>query len=335
MSQMIRARTPSAILFGMPLKKKAIFFRQLATMVNSGLPVGRAVATASEVGLGQLGDDLANLIEHGNTLAESMEKFPYHFDRYEIALVKAGESAGQLDDQLKEVAASAESAWSLTYQLLGRLLYPMLVVHAAIFLPPLFILITQSLEAYLKLTMALFLPMWFLIGISFVTYRYFRIMGGPRRLMDHAISAIPIIGTPYRGLARIRFLEALANLNEAGFLPNNAVPLAADACGNFWLRDAIMEAWNKEGRECAISDVMYRSKVFSPMELGLIVSGEEAGQFSHTLRKAAESLKPDYQAQVHRIATILPVVLLLCVGVLVAFVAVKSMMGILAPLGQF
>ncbi len=328
------SHSPQAILFGLPLKTKAVFFRQLATMINSGLPVGRAVSTSAEAGMARLGEQMTNEIEAGNSLAETMERYPYHFDRYEVALVKAGESAGQLDIQLKEIASSVESTWSLTQQIASRLIYPFLVVHGAIFLPPLFLIVKDGIEAYLRFTLSIFFPMHLFLAGCFLAYRYFRVLGGPRRLMDHTISLIPVLGSPYKLLARIRFLDALGNLIEAGFLPNQAVPLAADSCGNFWLRDAVMEAWNVEGRESAISDIMYKSRAFSPMEIGLIVSGEEAGQFSRTLKKAAESLKPDFQAQVHRIATVLPVILLLMVGLLVGFVAVKSMMGILAPLTE-
>lgn len=328
------SHSPQAILFGLPLKTKAVFFRQLATMINSGLPVGRAVSTSAEAGMARLGEQMTNEIEAGNSLAETMERYPYHFDRYEVALVKAGESAGQLDIQLKEIASSVESTWALTQQIASRLIYPFLVVHGAIFLPPLFLIVKDGIEAYLRFTLSIFVPMHLFLACCFLAYRYFRVLGGPRRLIDHTISLIPVIGSPYKLLARIRFLDALGNLIEAGFLPNQAVPLAADSCGNFWLRDAVMEAWNVEGRESAISDIMYKSRAFSPMEIGLIVSGEEAGQFSRTMKKAAESLKPDFQAQVHRIATVLPVILLLMVGLLVGFVAVKSMMGILAPLTE-
>lgn len=328
------AYSPKAVLFGLPAKTKAVFFRQLATMINSGLPVGRAVSTASETGMAALGDEMTRAIESGSTLAESMSKYPYHFDRFEVELVRAGESAGQLDIQLKEVANSAENTWNLTQEIRSRLLYPFIVVHGAIFLPPLFIIVKQGIEAYLAFTMSIFIPMHLFLILSFFAFRYFRVRGGPRRLMDHAISRIPVIGTPYKFMARIRFLYAMGNLIEAGFLPNQAIPLSAESCGNFWLRDAIMEAWNVEGRESAVSDIMHRSRAFSPVEVGLVVSGEEAGQFSRTLKKAAQSLEPDFKIQVHRLATVLPVILLGLVGILVGVVAIKSMMGILAPLAE-
>lgn len=328
------AVSPQALLFGLSAQSKALFFRQLSTMVQSGLPVSRAVHTASQQGLPAVGKEIAKAIDHGSTLAEALAKFPYYFDAYEVAMCKAGETAGQLDRQLIELANSSEASWALGRKLVGKLVYPTIVLHAAIFLPPLFLLVRDGPEAYFGTVLPIIIPLYLVLGITLLGYRLFRIHGGPRRLLDHLFSKLPIIGSPIKCAARIRFFEALGNLVDAGFLPNQAIPLAAEASGNFWLRDQVLEAWNIVGRESRISDILRRSKAFSHIEVGLVVTGEEAGRFPATLKKAAETLKPEFEAQVHRLATVLPLLLLLFVGGIVGFVAVKSMMGILAPLQQ-
>lgn len=326
------AFSPQAVLFGFPAQKKAIFFRQLATMVHSGLPVSRAVSTASQQGLGAIGNQMAGLIDHGSTLAEAMGRFPYHFDRYEIAMAKAGESAGQLDRQLQELAKTAEASWMLGKKITSKLIYPAVVLHAAVLLPPLFLLVKDGLAAYLKTVLLILVPIYVIVVGLLVASRLFRAQGGPRRLMDHTLCSLPVIGTPLRFAARIRFFEALGNLIEAGFLPDQAIPLAAESCGSYWLRDRVTEAWKVIGKEAPISAVLRQSRSFSMVELGLIVSGEESGRFAQTLKKAAETLRPDFDAQVHRLATVLPILLLLGVGAIVGFVAIQSMMDIMAPL---
>lgn len=329
-----RAITPNAVLLGLSAQKKAVFFRQLSTMVASGLPVSRAVHTASQAGLEEIGKEIASAIDHGSTLAEALAKFPYHFDPYEVAMAKAGETAGQLDRQLMELAKSSEAAWALGKSITGKLVYPVIVLHGAIFLPPLFLLVKDGPAAYISTVLMVLVPLYVIFGSALLSYRLFRTHGGPRRLLDHTLARLPIIGPPMKLAARIRFFEALGNLVEAGFLPDQAIPLASEACGNYWLRDSVMEAWKVVGHDNPISEVLRRSKSFSFIELGLIVSGEEAGRFAQTLKKAAETLRPDFEAQVHRLTTILPVVLLFIVGGIVGLVAVKSMMGILAPLNQ-
>lgn len=329
-----RAVSPSAILFGLSPQKKAVFFRQLATMVHSGLPVSRAVHTASQAGMQEIGNEIASLIDHGSTLAEALAKFPYHFDSYEVAMAKAGESAGQLDQQLMELAKSSEAAWALSKNISGKMVYPLVVLHGAVLLPPLFLLVKDGPEAYLRTVLMVLVPLYVVMCGSFLSYRFFRTHGGPRRLFDHFFSAIPLVGPPMKLSARIRFFEALGNLVEAGFLPDQAVPLASESCGNFWLRDNVMEAWKVLGHDHPISDILRKSKSFSHIELGLVVTGEESGHFAATLKKSAETLRPDFEAHVHRLTTVLPVVLLLFVGGIVGLIAVKSMMAILAPLNQ-
>lgn len=331
-----RAVSPKAMLFGLPAQEKVVFYRQLATMVGSGLSIGRAASTASQQGktLSGIGNEIASDVDSGSSLSGALTKFPYHFDSYELAMIKAGEASGQLDIQLKELANSLEANWILTNKISSKLVYPIIILHAAILLPPLFLLVKDGIEAYLKTVLAVLIPLYLLAAGCALSYRLFRSQGGPRRLLDHLLAHTPILGPTLKLAARIRFLDLTSSLIEAGLLPDQAIPLAADSCNNFWLRDAIILSWQAIGKESPISQVLRQSRAFSTLELGLVVSGEESGSFASTLKKAADSLRPDFEAQVHRLATILPILLLLAVGGVVGFIAVKSMVGILAPLSE-
>jgi MSHA biogenesis protein MshG len=331
----MQAASPGAILFGVNGGTKAVFFRQLATMVHSGLPVGRAVKTSAEVGLQRLGTSLATLVEQkGLTLSEAMAKYPYHFTKYEVALVRAGEKSGQMDRQLEELAATAEADWQMRKKINSKLLYPIIVAHSVVVLPPLFLLVKDGLAAYLQTVLGILLPVYILTIGTMITYRMCKLYGGPRGFLDSVLSTAPIICGPVRYGARIRFLRTLSNLIDAGFLPSQAIPLAADACDNFWLRDKILVAWEKLGKEVNLSEVMRASDAFGSFELGLVVSGEEAGTFARSLKKASECLQPEFDAQVHRLMTVLPVLMLFMVGSIVAVVAVKTMTGIFAPVAD-
>ncbi|MFA5505033.1 MAG: type II secretion system F family protein [Vulcanimicrobiota bacterium] len=334
MSSLI-AHSPWSVLFGVNGGTKAVFFRQLATMIQAGLPVGRAVSTASEVGLRKVGSSLVSMIEKkGSTLSEAMARFPHHFSRCEVAIVRAGEKSGQMDRQLEELATAAEQDWQMQKKITSKMVYPLLVAHAAVLLPPLVLLVSSGLAAYLKAILTILVPAYCVAAGLFLSYRFFKQSGGPRRLMDTLLSTAPLIGGPKKLGARIRFLRTLASLIEAGFLPSQALPLAADSCDNFWLRDKVMPTWNKLGKEVTLSQVMRLSGAFESFEIGLVVSGEEAGSFSATLKRASESLRPEYDAQVHRLMTVLPIVMLLFVGGLVGFVVINTMAGIFAPVSD-
>jgi type IV pilus assembly protein PilC len=331
----MQAASPGVVLFGINGGTKAVFFRQLATMVHSGLPVGRAIKTSSEIGLQRLGTSLATLVEQkGCTLSEAMAKYPYHFTRYEVALVRAGEKSGQMDRQLEELAKSSEADWQMRKRVTSKLIYPLIVAHSAVVLPPLFLLVKEGLAAYLWAVLGILIPLY-TVSIGFMlTYRLFKLYGGPRAFMDNFLSNVPVIAGPMRYAARIRFLRTLANLVDAGFLPSQAVPLAADSCDNYWLRDKVIAAWEKLGKEISLSSVMRESRAFGSFELGLVLSGEEAGTFASSLKKASESLQPEFDAQIHRLMTIVPIIMLFIVGSMVAFVAIKTMTGIFAPVAD-
>lgn len=329
------AASPWTVLFGVNGGAKAVFFRQLATMVHSGLPVGRAVKTASEIGLQRLGDSLAKLVEQkGCTLSEAMARYPYHFSRFEVALIKAGEKSGQMDRQLEELASWVELDWQMHKKITSKLLYPIIVAHSVVLLPPLFLLVKDGLAAYLWAVLSILVPAYVLGLGTVIGFRMCKLYGGPRGMLDSFLSNAPLIGEAVRYGSRIRFLRTLSSLIDAGFLPSQAVPLAADSCDNFWLRDKVLKAWETLGKEVQVSEVMRASGAFKSFELGLVVSGEEAGSFANALKRASDSLRPEYEAQVHRLMTVLPILMLVVVGGIVGFVAIKTMAGIYAPIAD-
>lgn len=326
------AYSPKAILFGMNDELKAVFFRQLSTMVNAGLPVGRGVVTASEVGCKQLGLELAKLVENGKPLSEAMAHYPNHFERHEIALVKAGEASGQLDRQLDQLAGSAEKSWHMRKQIKSKMLYPIVIAHSAVMLPPLFLLVKDGLDAYVGTVLKVLVPVYLVAICSMIGYRYFRQAGGPRRLFDHLVASLPYLGEPAVYGARIRFLDVLANLIEAGFLPSQAIPLAAESCNSFWLQDRVLSTFKRLGKEVPISTVMEQSGAFRSFETGLVLTGEEAGSFVNSIKKATDALRPEYEAQIHRMMVIMPILLLFLVGGIAGYQAYSIMTGIFAPL---
>ena len=114
-----------------------------------------------------------------------------------------------------------------------------------------------------------------------------------------------------------------------------AIPLAADSADSFWLKDKVLASYNKLGKEVPVSTILRDSGVFKLFEQGRVVSGEESGSFASSLKKAADTLRPDYEAQIHRLTVILPVLLLFLVGGMVGLVAVRTMSDIFAPLNMF
>ena len=304
-------------MWGFSLTKKAIFFRQLSTLINAAVALDRAVTTAGTGTLPQAGD-IARVIVSGQSLSQAMGRYPQLFSDYELHLIQAGETSGTLDTQLEHLARETEENHQLYKSLQSKLVYPIFVAHFAVFVPPLVVLIQKGAEAYFKLTLSTLLPVYLLLGICFLLYRLGSV--GPfRLLMDTVLAWVPVLGGTLKALALTRFVRSLGHLLEAGTLPYHAYQMAAGTCGNSHVASHLLTAYRKLGQQARLSQWMTQSGLFSPTILGLIGSGEETGQLGAMFSKAAQFLEMEFRTKVNLLVTVFPVLMLLAVGVLVGF----------------
>lgn len=319
-------------MVGFPLNQKSIFYRQLATLVHSAVPINSAVKTAGIQTCPKLANEMSDFISKGHRLSEVLGRYPFYFSPYEVHMVDSGETSGNLDGQLSDLAESLERSWQLKTQIVSKLVYPLLILHCAVFIPPIFLLVTKGLEAYLTLTLGILIPVYLVAAFVFAVYRLASQNSGLRKFFDAVICALPVLGTPFRTMARARFLDAMAKLNEAGFKVDQAIPLAARACGNRAIGDRIEAAHRAVGIGQPVSATLGFGALFPPLVTTLVVSGEESGNVSPLLSKAAEHLEGDFKAQVHRLMTLLPIMLLLLVGAVVGVIVIGQMKAIMAPI---
>lgn len=303
-------------MFGFSHQKKALFFRQLATMVGASLSLDRAVATAGTGILAQA-PEMAKRIVGGDSMSACFARYPPLFSHYEVQLLKVGEASGTLDDQLKILATELEVSYRMRQSLTSKLVYPVLVAHMAIFVPPIVVLITRGPADYARLTLGMLIPIYVVLGSLWLLYRLSSTVGGFRSLIDSLLACVPVIGKVLKLLALTRFTRALAHLLNAGTLPYHAFQLAAVTCGNNWVSGRLLSAYKKLGDERKLSEWMHASNLFSITCVSLVSSGEETGQFGKMLAKASELLEMEYQASVHLVMTLLPVLTLLSVGAMV------------------
>jgi type II secretory pathway component PulF len=312
-------------LSGFPLKKKAIFFRQAATMISSGLAIDRAVSTAGLTTLPEAAK-ISRAITSGSSLSKAMSAYPWLFSEYEIAILNTGETSGTLDRQLQVLADELEQNYRLLQTLKSKLAYPILVAHVAVFVPPLVVLVMQGLKPYLQLTLGTLLPVYLVMGLAWLIHRLSS-QGSLRYLLDTALSLTPILGNVLRLLALVRFTRAMSHLLEAGTLPYHALQLASRACGNSVVESHLYTSFNKLGKDARASEWMQRSGQFNPTIVSLVASGEETGAMAAMFGKAAELLEMEFRDRVHLVMTVLPVLMLLGVGVLVGWRCVNILGG--------
>ena len=320
-------------LFGFPLKKKTIFFRQLSTMINSALSLDRAVSTAG-IGILPQAAEMAKVIVSGSSLSQCLARYPHLFSEYEVAIIGTGETSGTLDTQLKVLADELEQTYRLMQTLSAKMFYPIFVAHFAVFIPPLVLLVKDGPQAYFKLTLGTIIPIYLVLGVLFTLYRLGSNTGTFRYLIDTTLAWVPVLGNVLKLLALTRFVRALSHLVEAGTLPYHAFLVAARGCGNSWVRSRLYASYRRVGEDARLSQWMQASHLFSPTVLSLISSGEDTGQMGPMVAKGAELLEMEYQSKVNLIMTILPVLMLLAVGGLVGYQVYHLMMATYAPLFQ-
>lgn len=318
---------------GFPLKNKTVFFRQLATMITSALPLDRAITTAG-TGLLPQAREIGQKILAGNSFSQALAAYPLLFTEYEIAMIHTGETSGTLDVQLNVLAKELEQTHQLVSSLKSKMVYPVFVAHFAVFVPSLVVLIKDGVEPYFRLTLGTLIPIYIVLGVLWTGYRLGTTTGSFRYLIDTIINMVPVLGKVLRLLALTRFTRALSHLVDAGTLPYHAFQVAARACGNSWVRSQLYTSYKRCGSDAKLSQMLGLSHLFPITVTSLVESGEETGQMGPMLAKGAELLEMEYRDKVNLIMTILPVMMLLAVGGLVGFRVYKLLMATYAPIFQ-
>lgn len=313
----VMGATPHNPIFGLDLEKKALFFRQVASMVKAGISIGRSLEQASPTTLEQLGRDLSRIVEQGNPLSKAMRQFPQYFSYYESALVESGEQGGMLERSLLQLADYLERSLKLRRELLSQMVYPLLIIHVGIFIPPLYLLVQHSLMTYIFATVSVFGAFWGSILVAMLIWRALMNVPDLRRGFDTTILYIPMVGQVAAKLAMAKFLSCMAQLYEAGFLPVEAIKVSASACGNKCLEERLSALAPLVDKGMPPSVAIGKLQVISPIMMQLVSTGEQSGDAASMMQRAADMMDEDAQYSIKKVMVILPVIMLLCLGVVV------------------
>lgn len=306
--------TPLNPIFGLDLEKKALFFRQVATMVKAGISLGRALEQASRSTLEQLGHDLARVVESGTPLSKAMRGYPQYFSYYESALIQAGEQGGLLERSLLQLADYLERTLQVRRDLLSKMVYPLLIIHVGIFVPPLYLLVLYDVPTYVMATVSLFVLFWGGILAAALGWRAVMNIVPLRRNFDTTILYVPMVGQLATKMAMAKFLSCMSQLYEAGFLPVEAMKTAASACGNRCLEERLWALAALVDQGMPPSVALARLHVIPPVVMQLVATGEETGDSASMMKRASDMLEEEAQYALKKIMVVLPVLMLLFLG---------------------
>jgi len=322
-------------------KDIAIFSRQIATMMSSGVPLVQSFEImakgAENPNLRNLINAVRNDIEGGTTLAEAFRKHPKYFDDLTCSLVHAGEQAGILESLLDKIATYKEKTEALKSKIKKALFYPIAVIVMAfivtsvllIFVIPQFQELFSGFGADLPaLTLFViqlsefFQNQWYLVfgGIVVVGYSFVEAKKRSpafRDKLDHLSLKIPIIGDILNKAAIARFARTLATMFAAGVPLVEAMESVAGSVGNAKYRDAVLQIRDDVATGTSITAAMEQVAVFPNMVVQMTSIGEEAGSLDKMLNKVADFYEQEVDDAVDALSSLLEPMIMAVLGVLV------------------
>ncbi len=335
----------------------AIFSRQLATMLASGIPMVQAceiVASGSDKpALQKLILDIKGDIEAGTSLHEALAKHPLHFDDLFVNLVEAGEQAGALETLLDKVATYKEKSEAIKKKVKKALFYPAAVVSVAfvvtiilmIFVIPEFQKLFQGFGANLpaftqfvinisEMVQHKGIYLAIVIGAAVWTFLYFKKRSRKmREVLDRIALKIPIIGPILNKAAIARYARTLSTMFAAGVPLVEALESVAGATGNIVYEDAIMKMKDEVATGQRLQRAMQARGIFPNMVVQMIAVGEESGSLDTMAAKVATFYEAEVDNAVDSMSSLLEPLIMVVLGVIVGGLVIAMYLPIF-HLGQ-
>lgn len=344
----IKVKKKPKPLFGGGARKKpitpkdiAIFSRQMATMMSSGVPLVQAFEI---VGRGHENPSMQDMllkikndIEGGNSFAEALSKFPAYFDGLYCNLVNAGEQAGILETMLNKVALYKEKMEAIKGKIKKAMFYPAAVVIAAfivtaillVFVVPQFAALFEGFGADLPAMTLMVVAMsdfmvesWYIvIGVVFAALHAFKQAKlksqAFRDFLNRAVLKAPIFGSLLHKAAIARFARTLSTMFAAGVPLVEAMTTVAGAAGNVVYSNAILRMRDEISTGISLQQAMRQTNLFPNMVVQLVAIGEEAGSIDSMLAKVADFYEEEVDNAVDALSSLMEPLIMAFLGVII------------------
>jgi type IV pilus assembly protein PilC len=333
------------------LKDLAVFSRQFATMINSGLSLLRALTILTEQTenkeLARILREVRNDIETGNSLSSAMAKHPNTFPPLMVNMCKAGEVGGFLDSVLLQIAENYEAEVKLRGKVKAAMTYPVVVFIMAIlmgvamllFIVPVFATMFEGLGAQLPLPTRVLVA---LSGILKVTAPLlilglvgFAVWWGKvkntekvRNVVDPLKLKTPVFGELFRKIALSRFSRNLGTMLTSGVPILQSLDIVADTTGNVVLARAIRDVQESVRNGEALAAPLLNHPVFPPMVVQMMSVGEDTGALDAMLMKISEFYDQEVEATTESLTALIEPLMIAFLGGMVGSMIVALYMPI-------
>jgi general secretion pathway protein F len=329
----------------------ALITRQLATLVASGLPVEEALRAGAEQNekprLKSMLMAVRAKVMEGHSLATAMGEFPHIFPEIFRATVTAGEQTGHLDSVLERLADYAESRQDLRQKVALALIYPILLTIVAVaiviglttYVVPQVVQVFVNIHHQLPLVTRILIAFsagirqwgWLIVILIIVAiiaiYQLLK-RPGPKRAFHVWLLHAALIGRVVRGFNTARFTRTLSILAGSGVPVLEALRISSEVVGNIPMREAVIDAADRVREGAAINKALARRKMFPPMTIHLIASGEQSGTLDDMLERAAINQERELSGLISGLLAVMEPVMILAMGGVVLFIVIAILLPI-------
>ncbi len=334
-------------LFERPVstKDKILFTRQLATLLEAGIPLVQALELLSDQFTGKMRSILITVkddIKGGKSFADSIKKYPKVFSTIYVQLVRAGEAAGNLEVILNRLVSLMERQLELKKRVRSAMTMPIIQLVAAVVVVAFLIIkvVPGITEAFIKpgqelpfttglllsiseFLAAYYLPFLIIVAAIIAGIMYWRTTNTGARVIDKIKLKLPIIGHFTQMNAIVQFCQTLGMLLESGVNLSESLDIVVKVIDNRILADALKTAKDKIVKQGKIAQYLKQTKIFPPIAIYMISTGEESGQLDKMLLNVAQTYEEDLKEYADRLTELIGPVMLIFMAVIVGFIVLS------------
>ena len=331
----------------------ALVTRQLATLIQSSLPVEAAVMAVAEQcekpRLKRMLMSVRSKVIEGYTLADGMSEFPHVFDNLYRAMVAAGEKSGHLDQVLNRLADYTEQRQHMRSQITQAMVYPTILVIFAIAIVSVLLgtVVPQILKTFEKSKQVLpwttewvmaasnFVQSYWMISLVVIVGGTFGIKQALKRpkvrfWYDSQIMILPGIGKISRSINTARFARTLSILSSSSVPLLEGMKIAGKVLENQKIKFAVAEAATRVSEGASLRAALQQTKLFPPMMLHMIASGEKSGELEQMLERAANNQDREFESMVNVSLKLLEPAMIASMAIIVVFIVMAILQPIMA-----
>lgn len=350
-----RKKAKSTLSFqrGISTSELALLTRQLSTLVQASMPLEECLKAVAEQSdkprIRNMLMGVRSRVVEGYTLSDSFAEYPAIFDELFCAMVAAGEKSGHLDTVLDRLADYSEKRQQMRSKLQQAMIYPTMLTLIAVcvvafllatVVPTIveqFVHMGQGLPRVTEILLAAsnFVVNWGVLVVvaiiaAFIAFKVALQRPSFRLSWDRKVLSMPVIGKVARGLNTSRFARTLSICTSSAIPLLDGMKVAADVMSNQWVKQQVIAASDRVREGASLKASLDQTKLFPPMMLHMIASGERSGELEQMLTRAADNQDRDFESLVNMALGIFEPLLIVAMAGIVLFIVVATLMPIIA-----